>query len=123
MYLFADVALFQYSLSSSVWSQVVRVNIIVFVVSKHFLLLKKQWSYLTVSLYSLVFHKPGEIGCESTKYISAPSQSLQIYSSEDVFQSSLLSRPLCTTHTRINKMWKIKSEAMKSSTRAVTSSC
>lgn len=82
-----------------VWSQVVHVNIIVFVVSKRCLLLKKQWNYLTMSLYSLVFHKPGEIGCESTKYISAPSQSLQIHSSEDGFQSSLLSRPLSTTHT------------------------
>lgn len=102
MYLFADIVSgFQYSFSSSVWSQVVHVNIIVPAVLKHSPLPNKQWSCLTTSLYSLVSHEPGEIGHESTKYISAPSESLQIQSSEDVFQSSLLSRPLCTTHTHI----------------------
>lgn len=74
-------------------------HVIVFVVLKHFPPPKKKWSYLTTSLYSLVFHEPGEIGCESTKCISASSQSLPMYSREDVFQPSLFSRPLCTTHT------------------------
>jgi len=43
MYLFAggDVV-FQYSFSSSVWSQVVHINLTVFAVLKCFLLVKKQ---------------------------------------------------------------------------------